>query len=306
MASNYFNSLSPSFSEKVIEDFAGPAAENNAFLQSYTEKFPSVDKAVTEVYENGLQGLDSLDGMFPEEGVPATTSAPPAPDPGWTFITAPEDVNWDIANNSQRVDIFGTNNPPVVAGSRGMRDLTLSNSLAEGFMRGVSIEGKIAALENLMNYSLNSSDGFVSVPVYQVWANSKSYGGSNGYFIIKDIKVKEAMRDLKGNTTRAYVDISLMQVPAFQVNSGRDQASKTTAGAKSGLLSATDARNAQQAAQAAQNGKPGTNNLGAGQTGSPAGANTPKPSTTPTALPVSTGDPLRGTRAGTGCTQAGR
>lgn len=148
----------------------------------------------------------------------------------WTFITAPEDVSWDIANQANRVDIFGTNNPPVVAGSRGMRDLTLSNSLVEGFVRNVTVEGKVAALESLLNYGLNSSDGFVSVPVYQVWANEKSYGGPEAYYIIKDVKVKETMRDLKGNSTRAYVDISLMQVPAYQVNTGRDQASQTTAG----------------------------------------------------------------------------
>jgi hypothetical protein len=151
----------------------------------------------------------------------------------WTFITAPEDVSWDIANQSNRVDIFGTNNPPVVAGSRGMRDLTLGNALVEGFVRKVSVEAKVSSLENLLNYSLNASDGFVSVPVYQVWANSKSYGGSNAFFIIKDVKVNESMRDLKGNTTRAKVDISLMQVPAYQVNSGRDQASATSAGVNS-------------------------------------------------------------------------
>lgn len=154
----------------------------------------------------------------------------------WSFITAPEDVSWDVANAANRVEMFGTNNPPVVAGSRGMRDLTLSNALVEGFVRGVSLEGKIAALENLMNYKLNSSDGFVSVPVYQVWASEKSYGGPEAYYIIKDIKVQEKMRDLKGNVTRALVDISLMQVPAYQVNSGRDQASQTTTGGRNQLL----------------------------------------------------------------------
>jgi hypothetical protein len=150
--------------------------------------------------------------------------------PAWTFITAPEGVEWSTANQANRVDIFGTNNPPVVAGSRGMRDLTLSNSLVEGFIRNVTVEAKVAALEKLMEYSLNSSDGFVSVPVYQVWASNKSYAGPTGYFIIRDVKVKETMRDLTGNSTRAYVDVSLMQVPAYQVNSGRDQASTVTAG----------------------------------------------------------------------------
>jgi hypothetical protein len=114
-------------------------------------------------------------------------------------------------------------------------------------MRGVTIEGKVQALENLMNYGFNSSDGFVSVPVYQVWAQDKQYGGPQGYFIIKDVKVKEVMRDTAGWATRAYVDISLMQVPAYQVNSGRDQASATTSGAKSALIS-------QQAARAAARG----------------------------------------------------
>ena len=149
---------------------------------------------------------------------------------GWTFITAPEDVSWDVANGAQRIDIFGTNSPPVVAGSRGMRDLTLGNALVEGFVRNVTVEGKIASLEKLLDYSLNASDGFVSVPVYQVWANEKAYG--NGYYIIRDVKVKEAMRDLRGDATRAYVDVSFMEVPAYQVNSGRDLASKPAAAAK--------------------------------------------------------------------------
>jgi len=152
-------------------------------------------------------------------------------DVGWSFITAPEDISWDVSNQANRVDIFGTNSPPVVAGSRGMRDLTLGNSLVEGFVRGVNVEGKIAALEKLMNYKLNQKDGFVGVPVYQVTANDKVYG--NGYFIIKDIKIRESMRDIRGNATRAHVDVSLMEVPAYQVNSGRDLASQPAAAAKS-------------------------------------------------------------------------
>lgn len=198
---------------------------------------------------------------------------------GWTFITAPEDVSWSVANQSSRIDIFGTNNPPVVAGSRGMRDLNLNNALVEGFVRNVQVEGKIAALENLLNYSLNSSDGFVSVPVYQVWANNKSYGGSEAYYIIKDIRVQEKMRDLDGNATRALVDVSLMQVPAYQVNSGRDQASKATAGAKSGLIDAVAQANQNVAGSTASGGSSSSNakpSSGPGAGGSAQPAN-PRP-----------------------------
>ena len=193
-------------------------------------------------------------------------------DAGWSFITAPENISWDIANQATRIDIFGTNNPPVVAGSRGMRDLSLGNSLVEGFVRGVTVEGKIAALEKLMNYKLNQTDGFVSVPVYQVTANDKVYG--NGYFIIKDIKINEKMRDTKGDATRAYVDISLMEVPEYQVNSGRDQASQVAASVTSTLNSRV--AGVGTAGAAAQNSvdknvKPGNSS----------GANGPSPAKTP-------------------------
>jgi hypothetical protein len=186
---------------------------------------------------------------------------------GWTFITAPEEINWDIANGAQRIDIFGTNSPPVVAGSRGMRDLTLGNALVEGFVRNVTVEGKIASLEKLLDYKLNASDGFVSVPVYQVWANEKAYG--NGYYIIRDVKVKEAMRDLRGDATRAYVDVSFMEVPAYQVNSGRDLASKPAAAAKA--LALPDPKQTREAQQtAAKNSASAQANQGVGTAGKPA------------------------------------
>jgi hypothetical protein len=229
----YYDSLPPSFGSQVFSNESGAALKSFNFGTTIDSQFTSGFGVDTAGQFNSV--ADALTGT----GALSSTS--------WSFITAPEDISWDIANNANRVDMFGTNNPPVVAGSRGMRDLSLSNSLVEGFIRGVNVEGKVAALENLMNYGLNASDGFVSVPVYQVWANEKSYGGPEAYYIIKDVKVKEAMRDLTGNSTRAYVDISLMQVPAYQVNSGRDQASATTSGAKSGLLSQAQVNAAQQA-----------------------------------------------------------
>ena len=173
---------------------------------------------------------------------------------GWTFITAPQDVSWNIANQSTRIDMFGTNKPPVVAGTKGMRDLSLNDSLVEGFIRGVTVEGKLAALEKLTNYKETLNDGFVNVPVYQVWANEKSYG--NGYYIIKDVRIKESMRDLRGDATRAYVDISFMEVPEYQVNSGRDLASAPATAAKSNILpSARDIANPQRGVAGQVDGK---------------------------------------------------
>jgi hypothetical protein len=218
---DFTESLSPSERIKAAEVF-----NPGSIGPTLWEKAENLSLPIEQTFGPDAPDFGSLIGLDSTKFLGGITGA----GTGWTFITAPEDVSWDIANQANRVDIFGTNNPPVVAGSRGMRDLKLGNALVEGFVRNVAVEGKVAALERLMNYDLNSSDGYVSVPVYQVWANEKSYGGSNAYYIIKDIQVKEAMRDLKGNATRAYVDISLMQVPAYQVQSGRDQASQVTAG----------------------------------------------------------------------------
>jgi hypothetical protein len=219
------------------------------------EAFTGADAAATYKDAFGL-----APGETPEFGVDNTGIQPPSSftkQPGWTFITAPKDISWNIANASNRVEIFGTNNPPVTAGTKGMRELTLNDSLVEGFVRKVTVEGKIIALEELLKYTLNKGDGFVSIPVYEIWANSKSYGGSSGsagYFIFKDIKVNEKLRDLKGNTTRATVDVSFMQVPAYQVNTGRDQATAITAGRESKLLPREAPKSAGNAAARAANG----------------------------------------------------
>ncbi len=222
----YANALPPSFADQKV---------TNSFTT--IKEFTGADAAKVYKEEFGL-----LPGETPGFGVDTTGLQPPSSftkQQGWTFITAPKDISWNVANASNRVEIFGTNNPPVTAGTKGMRELTLNDSLVEGFVRKVTVEGKIIALEELLKYTLNKGDGFVSIPVYEIWANSKSYGGSAGsagYFIFKDIKVNEKLRDLKGNTTRATVDVSFIQVPAYQVNTGRDQATAATAGMASKLL----------------------------------------------------------------------
>jgi hypothetical protein len=196
--------------------------------------------------------------------------------------------------------MFGTNNPPVVAGTKGMRNLSIGNAVVEGFTRGVTVEYKVEALEQLMNYSLNTSDGFVSIPVYQFWANKKQYGGASpeegGYFLIKDVKVTEKLRDLKGYTTRATVDISLIQVPKYQVNSGRDQAGKTTAGVKSRFISQADQNNINALRNAGSvnnqaNNQTKENPSGPNVPQNPGGGTGKKPDTPPVVNPLDPGTP---------------
>lgn len=197
-------------------------------------------------------------------------------DAAWKFTTTPGDITWETAAKVDRVPIFGTNKPPVIAGSRGMRDLTLSNALIEGFTFGKSLEGKIAKLEALLNLTLTSK--YVKVPVYWVSASDKRYGSRNkegGFFVIKQIKVKEELRDLSGKTTRAMVDVSFTQVPDYQVDDGRDLASKSVAGGKSILSAVSDQVDKYQKEQAARARAQAAANPGSGGTRTqPSGSST--------------------------------
>ena len=272
---DFNSSLSPS--EKL--DAAKYFLPEGAAAPSIAEAAQNLNLSIEDTYGPNAPDFASLIGLDSSQFLGGLAGSP---SPAWTFITAPEDISWSTANAANRVDIFGTNNPPVVAGSRGMRDLTLGNALVEGFVRKKQVEDKVAQLEALLNYGLNTSDGFVSVPVYQIWANKKSYAGAQGYFIIKDVRVKEAMRDIQGNATRAYVDISLMQVPAYQVNSGRDQASAAVAGSQSILPKPPTGGAGDTAAQRQANAQADAGT--AGKTQGPTAPTPGKPST-PSTIP---------------------
>lgn len=238
----------------------------------------------------GEAAQKALTGALP--GAPAVAGQESGANPVWNFIVAPEDISWDTAVAANRIDIFGTNAPPVIVGTKGMRDLTLSNAMIEGFTRARTVEGRVHALEKLMRFTLNGEKGFVNVPVYKVCANQKEYGNANGEeggcFVIKDVKIKETMRDLQGKSTRAFADISLIQVPSYQVDTGRDQASATVSAA-SGLLSTVKQS---VPGQAGQNGTGNTSST-AGGSGVPAPAPAPKaaPSASASTPRVAPADP---------------
>jgi hypothetical protein len=147
----------------------------------------------------------------------------------WYFITAPQDVSWSKEGKVSTADTYGTNTPYVLYGSTSLRKLTIANTLLEGFSDRRTVEANIVALETCMNMVIQA--GYTAPYCWKVYSGGKNYGT----FIITGVKVKELMRDLRGYAERAIVDIELQQVPDYQVNSGRDLASRATLG---GLSSA--------------------------------------------------------------------
>jgi hypothetical protein len=166
----------------------------------------------------------------------------------WTFITAPGSVNYTQNSDVQRVELFGTNAPPVTVASVGMRDLSLSDALMEGFTLGKSVQPHIDRLENLMDVTLDQ-EGFVSVPVYEVFSGPGGSGKSYGLYVIEQVEIDEQMRDTAGMATRAMVSLSLKQVPQYQVGTGVDQAGASTGG---GAITPSTTQAAKQASTVAQ------------------------------------------------------
>lgn len=274
-------------SSKLLWSPTSDSAGTSQSFKSFSENYSSVKESNLDAASWFSSSSPSLSLLPPKES--------------WNFICAPNEISWSSEVQAERVQIFGTNQAPVTAGSKGMRDLNLSNALVEGFTRGKSVETKIAKLESLMDFSLDVSRGYVKVPVFYVTANDKKYGfgldgKDGGYFIIKSVNVKEDMRDLKGNATRGTVDVTFIQVPPYQVDSGRDIASKSMRGQTSILGAATDKQASVLKAAAAsglisQDGVGGKGSVRKGDGKSTSGASAPGSSSS-----SSSSSSTRGTR----------
>ena len=144
----------------------------------------------------------------------------------WYFITAPQDVSWRKDSVSKEVATYGTNNPYLNYGTTKLRKLTLGNAMVEGFSNAMQVEDNIVQLEACMRMVIEEGTGYASPYCWEAYAGNKKYGT----FIITGVSVKEELRDMSGNATRAFVDIELQEVPPYQVSSGTDITSTASVG----------------------------------------------------------------------------
>ena len=144
----------------------------------------------------------------------------------WYFITAPQSVSWDKSSKSKVIDTYGTNNPYVNYGSTGLRTLSLSDAMLEGFSDAKEVESNITDLEKCMRMVIDEGKGFTSPYCWHVFAGEKSYGT----YIITNVSVEEKMRDMTGKATRATVNVEFQEVSPYQVTSGVDITSTAVVG----------------------------------------------------------------------------
>lgn len=154
-----------------------------------------------------------------------SSQLPEVPDE-YYFITPPQSVSWNKESNAQEMLGYGTNNPYINYGATKLRKLTLGDSMVEGFSAGREVENDVLNLEATMQMQLDAGSGYAAPYCWYAWAGSKCYG----IYIVTSVKVKEEMRDTQGKATRAKVDVSLQEVPSYQVGSGQDLSSQAFTG----------------------------------------------------------------------------
>ena len=240
---NYFSNLTAESFQIAPETFTGGSVTSLA--SGFAESYPTVtsDAELSQIINNeGVSpyslpvGALSFSGAFGSAALNEDATSIQSKDTladipkSWYFITAPQDVSWSKEGKVTSAETYGTNTPYVLYGSTSLRKLTLGNVMLEGFSDRKTVEANIVALETCMNMVIQA--GYTAPYCWKVYSGGKSYGT----FVIAGVKVKEMMRDLRGFATRAVVDIDLQQVPDYQVNSGRDLASKATLGGVSSAV----------------------------------------------------------------------
>lgn len=247
------------------------ASEAISNLTGSFEGLNSIDSAALAEVANGgfADAISAIPGIsdikiFNGLGGLTATAGPCDVPKDWVFITAPGSVSWDKQGETSIVNTYGSNNPYVIYSTTGMRKLSLSECLVEGFSSGKEVEDHVLNLEKLMTMCMDTEKGYVSPYVWDLRAGDKSYG----MFIIESVNVTEEMRNKKGRADRARVNISLQQVPDFQINDGRDLATKADLAAGTSLAAETAAKEAPAAEKAAaEAGKPVTDSAAAAAPG---------------------------------------
>lgn len=137
----------------------------------------------------------------------------------------PAGVSFQRSSTLQADNSWGTNIQSAHFSFSTGQKREFSGIIMEGVTIGAHIEGAVRALEMLMSVNYNAEEPLTAPYCYKlifgdrtetdpIWNKHRAY-------VITSLSVKEQFYDSEGNRTLVEVDLSLQEVPYYQVNDGR-------------------------------------------------------------------------------------
>lgn len=142
----------------------------------------------------------------------------------WRFQYAPQ-ISYTRSSTFQEDKSWGTNVQPSHFNNTSGKSIQISGAILEGMTIGNTITGAVTALETLMSVVNPDNQLQVAPYAYRLIIGSRTLkepiSDKHSPFIIESISVKEEMYDNSGELLMAKIDMSLKEVPYYQINDGR-------------------------------------------------------------------------------------
>ena len=142
----------------------------------------------------------------------------------WRFQYAPQ-IAWTAAATFQEDKSWGTNVQPSHFNNKSGKKITIQGAILEGMTIGKTVTGAVLALESLMSVTNPDNELQVAPYAYRLIIGDRTVTepieNRHAPFVIESMTVKEEMYDTKGEMISVKLDLTLKEIPYYQINDGR-------------------------------------------------------------------------------------
>lgn len=142
----------------------------------------------------------------------------------WRFQYAPQ-IAWSASATFQEDKSWGTNVQPSHFSNKSGKKVTIQGAILEGMTIGKTVTGAVLALESLMSVANPDNQLQVAPYAYRLIIGKRTVtepiSGRHAPFVIEQITVKEEMYDTEGEMISVKIDLTLKEIPYYQINDGR-------------------------------------------------------------------------------------
>ena len=142
----------------------------------------------------------------------------------WRFQYAPQ-ISWTRSATFQEDKSWGSNVQPAHYNNTSGKRVNVQGAILEGMTIGKTVTGAVTALEVLMSVANPDNELQVAPYAYRFIIGGRTLtepiSGRHAPFVIEQLTVKEEMYDTQGEMISVKVDLTLREIPYYQINDGR-------------------------------------------------------------------------------------